>query len=98
MKTAVRNVSIDAYYAHQASGTMSAQERTIVQFLARATGAPTRAEIAAGAGLRVASVCGRVNALLARQILVETPLRRCAETGRGAHGLQLAAVQGVLFS
>lgn len=98
MRTAVRQVSIDAYHAHSSSGALSVQERAIVQFLARAAGAPTRAEIAAGAGLRVASVCGRVNALLARQILVETPPRRCIETGRSAHGLQLAAVQGVLFS
>lgn len=98
MRTAVREVSITAYRAHQASGALSAQERTIVQFLARSTGAPTRAEIATGTGLRVASVCGRINALLTRHVLMETPLRRCAETGRSAHGLQLAAVQGVLFA
>lgn len=94
--TGVRAISIAAYRAH--GPAMQPQELAIVRYLARCTSAPTRAQIAAGTGLRVASVCGRCRALLDRLVLAETPARRCEETGRLAHGLRLASVQAELFA
>jgi glycerol-3-phosphate O-acyltransferase len=90
----VKDTSLSAYFEHRASGALQEQQRKIVRFLARRCERDwTRAEIAAATGLRLSSVCARAHELIASQAIEELPRRPCRETGRGAHGLKLSAIQ-----
>jgi len=93
----IRDTSAVALAEHRSSGALQEQERAIVSFLARRCERDwTRSEIAAATGLRLSSICGRVNGLIASQALEELPRRRCRETGRSAHPIRIAAMQAEL--
>lgn len=90
----MKSASIDAFYAHRDSGSLGNQERTVLDFLARHPARDwTRSELAAASGIRLSSVCGRANTLVALERVVEGPRRACGVTGRSAHPLRLAPVQ-----
>lgn len=94
----IKQTSVDAYYAMIAGPKLGEQQRAIVAYLARNCHRDfTRAELAQYLGLRVSSVCGRVNELLEQQAVVETPRRKCSVTGSSAHPLKLAPAQIELF-
>jgi hypothetical protein len=76
----VRDSSIEAFHDHVESGKFSRQQRQILaamqpgQFY-------SRLEISELSGIRLSSVCGAVNALVKRGVLVEGSKRPCVITG-----------------
>ena len=94
----MKQASIDAYYRMLDGPKLGAQQQAIIAHLARHCHRDfTRAELAEAIKMRVSSVCGRVNELLAIQTIVEAPRRKCAITGSQAHPIQLAPMQGELL-
>jgi len=92
MRTQVAATSVDAYRAM--GPRLGEQQRAIVAFLARHCARDwTRGELADAIPMRLSSCCGRVNELIALQILHESPRRPCRSTGRGAHPVKLAGAQ-----
>lgn len=71
MRTHVRETSLKAYDAIQADGTAKTQAGRVLAFIRRNPRC-SRAEIAAGTGIRLASVCGRVKEMLEAQ---DPPIR-----------------------
>lgn len=90
--------SVDAYRAFRSSPSLSRQQRVIVDHLAAYRGGHTRAELAQATGIRLSSVCGRVNELLERGEIVERSRRPCSVTGVQAHVLRIAPNQSDLFA
>lgn len=92
--TGTNRASIEAYYGMIAGPKLGEQQRKIVAFLARNGHRDwTRSEIADALQMRVASVCGRVNELVAERTVVEGERRACGITGTSAHRLSLAPAQ-----
>jgi DNA-binding IclR family transcriptional regulator len=93
----VADTSRDAFRDHRDSGALGAQQLQLVRFLARHCSHDwTRSEIATVSGMRLSSVCGRVNELVAVGVVEELPRRRCTVTGRSAHAVRLSTAQGEL--
>lgn len=92
----IASTSRDAYHAF--APEFPRQQRVIVDFLASHPGDYTRAELAERTGLRLSSVCGRVNELLERGAVQERSRRPCSITGVSAHALRLAPAQQELFA
>lgn len=63
MRTHVRTTSLRAYDAIQADGTATTQSGRVLAYI-RAHPRCSRNEISEGTGIRLASVCGRVKAML----------------------------------
>lgn len=96
--TAIRDTSLIAYDRLRETGRIQPQEQAILRALYLSLGqAMTRAELAAAAGIRHSSACGRVKALLDVGVLEELPRRRCRITGESAHPVRLAPMQRELF-
>lgn len=85
----VADTSRDAYESHRASGELGAQQRKVMLFFHTHGGEHTRSEVAAKVGMRLSSVCGRVNELIKLGYLVEGPRRPCRETNINAHPVKL---------
>lgn len=49
----------------------------------------TRAEIQSNTGLRLSSVCGRVNELIKERVLCDHETRKCRETGEKVHVVKM---------
>lgn len=89
MRTQVADTSRDAY--HALGPKLGRQQRQVLAYLAQHTYRDhTRGEIARGTCMRLSSVCGRVNELLALQAIVEGVRRPCRVTNIAAHPLRLA--------
>lgn len=56
-------------------------------------GEHTRSEIAEATGMRLSSVCGRVNELIDLGYLEDAPRRVCWVTGKSAHAVRIRAAQ-----
>jgi predicted transcriptional regulator len=93
----VRNISIEAYEKHHASGRALTQWQKLYVYLSTCSHPKTRAEISATTGIRLSSVCGRVKEMMQAGLLEEFPRRRCAITDEPAHPVGLAEVQLQLF-
>lgn len=89
----VRWSSIDAYRAPEMAVRITAEQRRIVDVLARRGhgmgGDWTRREIAQETGMQTASVSARVHELIAAGAVVEVGRRFDAVTGRHVHALAL---------
>jgi hypothetical protein len=85
----VRAISREAYIKHLESGKALTQWQKIYNYLCANGGAFTRAEIAEVTGIRLSSVCGRVNELLRANMIAEFERRRCDVTGEPAHPVGL---------
>jgi hypothetical protein len=84
----VRNISIAAYEKHIESGKQASQWMRIYEYLG--THSPrTRSELSEYAGIRLSSVCGRVNELIKAKLVIEDARRECRVTGEPAHTVTL---------
>lgn len=82
--------SIEAYREHMATGKLGDQAREIVEFLALRTDRDwSRAELSKAMGLRLSSVCGRVNELLHSGHVDAAPARACTVTGKKINPVRL---------
>lgn len=82
--------SIEAYRDHRTSGRLGDQARSIVEFLAVRTGTDwSRGELADTMRLRLSSVCGRVNELLASGHIEVATVRPCRMTGKRVETVRL---------
>lgn len=91
-RVSVADTSLMAYRRVVALGITAEQQLRIVKALS--AGVPlTRTEISEFSGIRIPSVCGAVNLLVKKGILVELPWRACRVTRYQAHPLVLADVQ-----
>ena len=91
----VRGISIEAYYKHRESGKAMSQWAAIYDYLVLRLPL-TRSEISARTGIRLSSVCGRVNELIKAGLLEESPRRDCRITNEPAHPVG-TKMQGELF-
>ena len=85
----IADTSRDAYHEHQESGELGRQQKTIMLFFHSRGGEHTRSELAEKVGMRLSSVCGRVNELIKLGYLVEGGRRPCGVTGINAHPVKL---------
>lgn len=76
-----RSISIENYHAHEASGALGRQAGAIYTHLSDGA-RRSRAELAMQTGMRLSSVCGRVNELLHAGLIEEGESRKCYVTGR----------------
>jgi len=77
------STSIENYHEHRRSGKLSAQEQEIIDFLKRYPDRNwTRSEISEEIGMRLSSVCGRVNKLVKERYIRARPVRNCSITGQ----------------
>lgn len=89
----VATTSIENYREHKSSGKLGDQSREIVKFLALRTDRDwSRAELAEAMGLRLSSVCGRVNELLHSQHIEPGPSRACTVTGKKINPVRLCGL------
>ncbi len=84
----VRSISIEAYQKHIDSGKRSTQWMAIYAFI-NCQLPITRSEISDFIGIRMSSVCGRVNELIKAGLIEEHSRRKCKVTGEPAHTLTL---------
>jgi hypothetical protein len=84
----VATTSIDAYREHKATGKLGQQATTILNTMAPDRDY-SRKELARITGFELASVCGRVNELLAIGLLDELASRKCSITGKNIHPVKL---------
>ncbi len=82
----VRSISIEAYKRHIGSGKQATQWMKIFAFM-EGRRPLTRSEISEYIGIRMSSVCGRVNELVGARLLMEYGRRKCEITGESAHTL-----------
>lgn len=87
----VASTSIDNYREHRDSGKLGEQQRKIMIFFHLKGGEHTRSEIAQQTGMRLSSVCGRVNELVELGYLEDTERRSCRVTGKSAHPVRVRA-------
>lgn len=99
----IADTSLLAFQQLQSTGVLSHQQKAILHFLAeRPQGNFTRAELADHLGMRLSSICGRVNELLdplqnhGRAWLDELPRRRCSISGSLAHPVRIHQPPGQL--
>ncbi|MDO9252566.1 MAG: helix-turn-helix domain-containing protein [Hydrogenophaga sp.] len=77
------STSIDNYHEHRRSGELGAQAKAILDFLKKHPNKNwSRAEIERATGIRLSSVCGRVNELTSKGLITDRPERPCGVTGK----------------
>lgn len=96
----IADTSCDAYREHRNSGELGAQQKRIMIFLHTYPkgGDFTRSELAQLIGMRLSSVCGRVNELIKLGYLLECARRPCKVTGISAHPVKLPPMQRQLLA
>jgi len=94
----IATTSIEAYREHRDSGKLGQQASTILNKMSPDRDY-SRKELARLTGFELASVCGRVNELLAIGLLDELASRKCSITGKNIHPVKLRthAYQTTLF-
>lgn len=86
----VATTSIENYHEHKDTGRLGKQSRAIVEFMAINIDRDwSRAELAEHTGLRLSSVCGRVNELIHSRHVEPQPNRRCHVTGKTVSPVRL---------
>lgn len=91
MKTNVADTSIEAYHGLTVA-QLSASQKRVIEAIEEGRNY-SRAEIAAKTGMRLSSVCGRVNELIAARLLEPAERRSCAETGKSINPVRLPRKQ-----
>lgn len=86
---AVKDTSRKAYREMQDSGALGRQALDVLAHVALSSWCMTRSEIAEQTGIRMSSVCGRVNDLVAVGMLEPVGKRQCRVTGRTAEQVQV---------
>lgn len=89
----IADTSRSAYREHRASGELGTQQRKLMLFFHGRGGEHTRSELAQSTGMRLSSVCGRVNELVAMGYLEDAPRRACRVTGKSAHPVRIRVAQ-----
>jgi hypothetical protein len=84
----VASTSVEAYVEHKDSGKLGKQATAILGKMSPHADY-SRKELARLTGFELASVCGRVNELLAVGMLEELAARRCSITGKNIHPFKL---------
>jgi len=94
----VADTSIEAYREHKDTGKVGQQATAILNQMSPDRDY-SRKELAGLTGFELASVCGRVNEMLALGLLDELPSRKCSITGKNIHPVKLRthAYQTTLF-
>lgn len=92
----MKATSRSSYLQHVVDGHSKSQRERILDCLAT-SGPLTRFQIARQTGIRLTSVCGRVNALLENCQLVITHEGRDPLTGKVAEYLRVDFVQAKMF-
>lgn len=89
----VSQTSIENYHLHRNAGDLGRQCKVLLSFMVAGKDY-SRAELAQLTGVRLSSVCGRVNEMIGTA-LAEGPTRACRITGRrvGTVIRQASAVQ-----
>lgn len=77
----VAETSIRAYHEHRDTGKLGKQAQHILNSMYFGE-SYSRRELAKESGLELSSVCGRVNELLAVDLVREAPPRKCSITGK----------------
>lgn len=83
-----RDTSRSSYRAVKSDGTMGRQQKLIMSLLRKRPG-KTRLEICLLTGIRLSSVCGRVNELIRVGKLEDNEKRICSMSKRTAHVVRL---------
>lgn len=78
---AVSRFSLSAYHDLRDAGELSRQERLVFETVA-AYGPMTREEVETKTGMRLGSVCGRVNSLLLKGVFIEIGEKKNPTTGK----------------
>lgn len=86
----VASTSIEAYIEHKDSGKLGQQATSILNKMSPHQDY-SRKELARLTGFELASICGRVNELLALGLLEELATRKCSITGKNIHPVKLKA-------
>lgn len=94
----IATTSIEAYREHKQTGKVGQQASAILSKMVPDKDY-SRKELARLTGFELASICGRVNELLAIGLLDELPSRKCSVTGKNIHPVKLRthANQTTLF-
>lgn len=88
----VRETSMMAYEKIKWDGTMTAQQKVVMDWLRPRIGDATRSEIEKGTGLKINAVTGRVHELITLGALVESPKKRkCRVTGETVNAVAVAS-------
>lgn len=78
----VKSTSTEAYIAHKTSGKLSKQELIVIKALNKPK---TSRELAHITGLERSSVCGRINSLVSKLLVVEHDTMMCPVTNKKVH-------------
>jgi Mn-dependent DtxR family transcriptional regulator len=80
-----------AYREHRDAGKALTQEREIFEFIKKSRASWSRSELAERLGIRLSSVCGRVNELIADGKVTHADPRTCLVTGKTVRPVKLCA-------
>lgn len=87
----VRETSLVAYEKIKWNGTMTAQQKIVMDWLRGRIGDASRSEIEKGTGLKINAVTGRVHELIELGALTEAPKKRkCRVTGETVNAVVVA--------
>lgn len=81
------------YREHKNAGKVGAQAETVLALLKASPEPMSRLEIAEALGMRLSSVCGRVNELIADRYIKPAESRRCKISGKTI--CPVKAIEGV---
>jgi len=81
----VRDTSMHAYERLKRTGALGRQEHMVYEYVARQPQPVTRQEINNGLKIGINAVTGRVNSLIAHDILEECGRRFCSVTGQNVN-------------
>lgn len=90
MKTKVNRTSIQNHAKNIEGRVYQPCQAKIISALKRRRRAMTRSEVAIATGLAINNVCGRVNDLIAGDVLKAIGKRKCSITGRTVEEVFLA--------
>ena len=76
---------------HEEAGKVGKQAREILAFMLRRRSDWSRSELSEELGMRLSSVCGRVNELMGAGKLAHATMRECRVTGRKVNPVKLCA-------
>lgn len=80
-----------AYREHEEEGKVGKQAREILSFMLRRRRDWSRSELSEELCMRLSSVCGRVNELMAAGKVAHGDMRKCRITGRKVNPVKLCA-------
>lgn len=89
----VAQTSVENYHQHRDTGRLGKQARELYLFLySHAHCDWSRTELAEALGIRLSSVCGRINELLNSQHIEESFVRQCRVTGKTVRPVRLKSL------